>query len=510
MNKNINFKDNKNFTSDAVINKGYAIYDEWTSKKHSSRKIVDSVNNAVSTAENKNNTASRLNALSHLFALDMRIKERYNSILRCIFLYFAWRRETNALKSCNITLNIIATNDIRYAIEIELKKMSEQIDDEASDDGDDNVSGGKRNGKLTEEAVSKEARQQDNTIKEKNTKASENDNSEEYSEEIIDEAAEQNINDEQLEKQENKQEKLPAIEEKRENALQNNNEKSKQTAIDQLNKENNGHEEKSEQNIENSKTDINNYIDPVVESFLTEESKSSNKSDNFIDNDIFKNNTVESKNNVNSNPISNSITDERTQENQNTEVEQNQEDNASEKNYYLYDNMLNNGKDAEEKSLDKLSQLKTDAAKLQSKEQVKAQSKEQLKTQSKEQLKSHLREKTNEHSKEQLRERLNNKPKNQSQTQSKTDAKSIKNDFKKLRVPIKIDLGNTKGNDVRQSVNENTSNKSIELPKISQKNETREQLNIASNELGIDAKNKIIEKNEPLEIKQSKVELNKK
>ena len=172
--------------------------------------------------------------------------------------------------------------------------------------------------------------------------------------------------------------------------------------------------------------------------------------------------------------------------------------------------MLNNGKDAEEKSLDKSPQLKTDAIKLKSKEQLKTQSKDQIKEQSKEQLKSHLREKTNEHSKEQLRERLNNKPKNQSQIQSKTDAKSIKNDFKKLRVPIKIDLGNAKGNEARQSVNENTSNKSIELPKISQNNETREQLNIASDELGIDAKNKIIEKNEPLEIKQSKVELNKK
>ena len=107
-----------------------------------------------------------------------------------------------------------------------------------------------------------------------------------------------------------------------------------------------------------------------------------------------------------------------------------------------------------------------------------------------------------------MRERLNNKLKNQSQ--SKTNSQSIKNDFKKLRVPIKIDLGNAKGNEARQSVNQNISKEPIETVKTSQINENREQLNIASNELGIDAKNKIIEKSEPLEIKQSKVELNKK
>ena len=223
---------------------------------------------------------------------------------------------------------------------------------------------------------------------------------------------------------------------------------------------------------------------------------------------IVENNSVESKKDINLNSLNNSIIDDRAQENQNAEVEQNQEDNTPEKNDYLYDNILNNSKDTDAKPIDKLSQIKTDTAKLQSKEQLKTQAKEQLKGQSKEQLKTHLREKTNEHSKEQLRERLNNKSKNQSQ--SKTNSQSIKNDFKKLRVPIKIDLGNAKGNEARQSVNQNISKEPIEAVKTSQINETREQLNIASNELGIDSKNKIIEKNEPLEIKQSKVELNKK
>ena len=56
MNKEINFMDNEKITGDAVIKRGYDIYDEWLEKKPSSRKIVDSVNSAVrAVKENKTN-----------------------------------------------------------------------------------------------------------------------------------------------------------------------------------------------------------------------------------------------------------------------------------------------------------------------------------------------------------------------------------------------------------------------------------------------------------------------
>ena len=500
MNKKLDFKDNEKYSCDSVINQGYAIYDEWTAKKLSSRKIVDSVNDAVSAVEKRKTITARLIALSYLFALDTRVKERYNTILRCIIFYFSWKREIKTLKMLNVTLNLANTNDLRDAIELELQRLRDEVDYEASDDGDDDVRGGKRNGKVTDEVVSNNQRQQNNAKNERNGEISEGENTEEYSEEEIDNIDEQNITDEQLEKVDPKKEDMPAVREEKELAVTNDTDKSEQTAIDQLKEENNGLVERSEQNIDNRTTDINNYIDSVAQIFDFEESERHAESTDVIDEIIVENNSVENKKDVNPNSLNNNIIDDKVQENQNAEVEQNQEDNTSEKNDYLYDNILNNSKDTDAKPIDKLSQNKTDTAKL--------QSKEQLKTQAKEQLKTHLREKTNEHSKEQLRERLNNKLKNQSQ--SKTNSQSIKNDFKKLRVPIKIDLGNAKGNEARQSVNQNISKEPIETVKTSQINENREQLNIASNELGIDAKNKIIEKSEPLEIKQSKVELNKK
>ena len=512
MNKKIDFKDNEKYSCDSVINQGYAIYDEWTAKKLSSRKIVNSVNDAVSAVEKKNTITARLIVLSYLFALDTRVKERYNTILRCIIFYFSWKREIKTLKMLNVMLNLVNTNDLRDAIELELQRLRDEVDYEASDDGDDDVRGGKRNGKVTDEVVSNNQRQQNNAKNEKNGEISEGENTDEYSEEEIDNIDEQNITDEQLEKVDPKKEDMPAVREEKEVAVTNDTDKSEQTAIDQLKEENNGLVERSEQNIDNRTTDINNYIEPVAQIFDFEESERHAESTDVIDEIIVENNSVENKKDVNPNSLNNSIIDDRAQENQNAEVEQNQEDNTPEKNDYLYDNILNNSKDTDAKPIDELSQIKTDTAKLQSKEQLKTQAKEQLKgqskEQSKEQLKTHLREKTNEHSKEQLRERLNNKSKNQSQ--SKTTTQSIKNDFKKLRVPIKIDLGNAKGNEARQSVNQNISKEPIETVKTSQINENREQLNIASNELGIDSKNKIIEKNEPLEIKQSKVELNKK
>ena len=91
MNKKLDFKDNEKYSCDSVINQGYAIYDEWTAKKLSSRKIVDSVNDAVSAVEKRKTITARLIALSYLFALDTRVKERYNTILRCIIFYFSWK-----------------------------------------------------------------------------------------------------------------------------------------------------------------------------------------------------------------------------------------------------------------------------------------------------------------------------------------------------------------------------------------------------------------------------------
>ena len=199
MKKITNFTREEKYTCDAVINRGYAIYDDWLKNKLSSRKIVESVENAVcAIAKNKTKMAS-VEALSYLFALDMRIRERYKSILHCIFRYFSWRREIGALKRLKDILNIPVGGDIRDAIEVALQAIRESIDAEDIEDSDDEIHGGKKNGRAEQKKSVSENKQQEATTEEtveENSKIEELENSEEKSDEI-----DQSFKDERVEEQ---------------------------------------------------------------------------------------------------------------------------------------------------------------------------------------------------------------------------------------------------------------------------------------------------------------------
>ena len=150
MNKDFDTSYQKQYTGDSVIERGYEIYDEWVNKGFSSRRIVSFAESAVASVQAKRTGSSCVEALSCLFALDMRIKERYNTLLKCLFSYFSWRRETRALKLLKGAFNISGSEtDIHTAIEVELIKLREKIENEEADDGDDETRGGKRNGKVT-------------------------------------------------------------------------------------------------------------------------------------------------------------------------------------------------------------------------------------------------------------------------------------------------------------------------------------------------------------------------
>ena len=76
------------------------------------------------------------------------IKEKYNSILRCLFSYFSWRREARALVFLKRELNIpLGETDIRNVIMLEIEKLTEDLEDGWDEDGDDETHGGKRNGR---------------------------------------------------------------------------------------------------------------------------------------------------------------------------------------------------------------------------------------------------------------------------------------------------------------------------------------------------------------------------
>ena len=133
------------YSSDSVIERGYAIYDEWNENKYKSRKIVNSVQMAVASSNAKRTPEHHVTALSHLFALDLRIKERYDNIFKCIILYFSWRRETGALKTLKSILKLPEGKDIRDIIEIELERLRQNIDGDKTEGTDKKNRGGKVN-----------------------------------------------------------------------------------------------------------------------------------------------------------------------------------------------------------------------------------------------------------------------------------------------------------------------------------------------------------------------------
>ena len=139
-------------TGDTVINRGYEIHDEWEEKGYSSRRIVACTVGAAARLAEKRTSARSLEALAYLFALDMRIGKRYGSFWRCIFLYLSWRRERRALATLKDALNIPSgMKDTRTAIEAELEKLREKTESEEEDvDDDEKSGGGKRNNKSTE------------------------------------------------------------------------------------------------------------------------------------------------------------------------------------------------------------------------------------------------------------------------------------------------------------------------------------------------------------------------
>ena len=150
--------------TDSVIARGFEIYDGWNDKNFSSRKIVAAVQNEVKLLRKKRkNIDTFISALSHLFALDTRIKEKYNTVLRCLFSFFSWRRETRALEALKSVLNIpLGAAYIRSAIVIELERFKEKLENDWDEDGDDDTRGGKRNGKPTDEDAAEEKQAEEN------------------------------------------------------------------------------------------------------------------------------------------------------------------------------------------------------------------------------------------------------------------------------------------------------------------------------------------------------------
>ena len=143
--------------TDNAIKRGYEIYDQWIDQKHGSRKIVASAEGAVKLFKKRKTMAAFIEALAYIFAIDTHIKEKYNNILRCLFSYFSWRRETRALATLKTLLNIpLGETDMRNLIAVEIEKLAQKLANGWDEDGDDEAHGGKRNGRAEDEAATEE------------------------------------------------------------------------------------------------------------------------------------------------------------------------------------------------------------------------------------------------------------------------------------------------------------------------------------------------------------------
>lgn len=250
MNEELRNKIYNEYTGNAVIERGYAIYDGWIRTHLSSRTIVSWVERAVSIANAKKTMAAYVEAFAHVCALDLRISERYKSIVRIFLSYFAWRRETRALKKVKIDLNLSGKTDLRSAIEIALQNLREALE-ESEEDSDDETRGGKSN------KVSKE----DEERKEKEEADKEKENEEELEDELDEKEKEEKDKDETVKDEQAEDGKDKELDE---NPLDENIEDKEagETAPEEKTDE----QYIKEKNTENRKesSDFNNEIDDAV------------------------------------------------------------------------------------------------------------------------------------------------------------------------------------------------------------------------------------------------------
>ena len=361
------------YTGDSVINRGFEIYDGWKDKSLSSRKIVAHVERAVSAVKLNKSKAASIDALSCLFALDMRIKEKYNNILRCLFSYFSWRRETRTLNTLKSELNIpLGETDIRNAIAVMIERLAEQLENEWDEDGDDEAHGGKRNGKAEDEAATEEkeieeAAEENPEAEELADKEETKKDSEEKEEMPIEESPQEDAKEEIGEKKETAEQQLEAeitaTDEKEELAQENH---------DNLKEENNVSDVESEMSTD-KKEEAKAYNDAVDSPPIYEETVRDRSSEqtSFIDEMIIDNMVKGDKNIIGYQRIDEAERNKDANIHQDTVAIQNEKNKITDKDAYLYDKMIATnkgetqqlGKIESTKQAEKVSETKTEQPK---------------------------------------------------------------------------------------------------------------------------------------------------
>lgn len=331
----------KQYAADRVIARGHEIHDEWVAHRYSSRKIVRYTDRAVAAARAKQTHTSCVQALACLFALDMRIKERYGTLLRCLFSFFSWRRESSALKRLQLSLRIESGADVRNAIEVALWALRERLEGEKADDGDDETHGGKRNGKAEEEAASEEkeseATEETKEAAERTDQEEKEKETEEKEEMPIEEAAQEEAEKERGEKKE----VAEPQQEKAEMTAADEKEALAQEKGENLKEENNVSDDESEPSTD-KKEEAKVYDDAVDSPPLYEETVRDRSSErtSMIDEMILDNMVKGDKNSMGDQRKDEGEHHKEADISQDTVATQNEKDKSTDKDAFLYEKMV--------------------------------------------------------------------------------------------------------------------------------------------------------------------------
>lgn len=458
MNKEFDVSYEKEYTSDSVIERGYKIYDEWISFGFSSKKIVAFVDRAVAFAQAEGSPFSYVQALSYLFALDMRIKEKYNKFWKCLLFYFSWRREANALRRYKNMLHIAESADFRMAIEVEIQRLREKLENEELNGKDDDTHGGKINGRAEDEAAAQEKGTEETS--EETLDADELIDKEE-SKEDSDQKEEQPIESQEESKEEIGEQKETA---ESQNDITDEKEKLAQKNDENQKEENNVSDDKSETNIDekNKKEDAKSYNAaedyplPNVENVREESAQKTS----FIDEAINDNTIKDNETFIHHNHTEDLNADKEITRNGNDATQKSEEEKNSDKDAYLYDEMMKGKREDNTQDVDKLPQEKNETNVL-----VK-----------------------------------------QDAEQKNEGSASLKQEKEDMRVPLQVDITDAEVNQVIHDINKYMSDESKEAYYNWQIEIAREQMSIDLEEGRVDK----IEMSEPLQTKSFGVGINRK
>ena len=475
--------------ADNVIKRGFEIYDEWIDKKLNSKKIVALSEGAVKLFKKRKTIDTLINALAYLFALDTRIKEKYNNIFLCLFSFFSWRREIRALKMLKSELNIpIDETDIRNLIAVEIKKLVETLDDEWNEDGDDDVHGGRSNGKSDDESLASEKQRDEQAPEENSEEIIDSEKADEKNEEQAKEQTEEKSEDdfqketidELKEENDKNQQVTESLKEEIDLTVKEEKEQYEQENIDNQNEANNGSNELSEPS-ENKLTEINTYNDAVDSPPLYEES-SANKSDDtalsFADEVILDNMLKGKEELLNHNSIEDLEQNKESSLIDDISVQNEEKNENTNKDDYLYDKMLSSGKEDASQSIESTNNEATSKN---------TENPTEKTTEKNVESKSEFKQET---------------------IHTNENKEAIKQEFEQLRVPIQVDINQSHDNVIANKINDNMSLESKLSYVRMQEDMMREQFTIAMEELGYNDPVTVLGISEPSETKSSEAGLN--